>query len=191
MLNYTNYLQELNARDYKDRVETLLKRPDPLYGVIHLPTVRDIDESTYIAHEFGAVLTAGPSPDEVKWGHPNHRVWTFDDTTDMLRGPGHRTVAEMIEWGAAQDDVLVHCHAGISRSTATAWGIAVARGADPLDSILALMEAHPREHGTGYKRTFAPNRLIVTYLEKIVGDNNLLEIRERVMWDDPYTRYWI
>lgn len=191
MTSITNYLSNWSSRDFDDRLAELRKRPEPLYGNVELPTVRDIDEAELLCHEFGAVLTAGPDATEVRWSHPNHRVWTFDDTTDMLRGPGYRTVAEMVEWGAQQEDLLVHCHAGMSRSTATAWGIAIARGADPLDSLVALLDAHPREPFSRQKRLFIPNSLIVTYLERILGDNNLLEIRERVLWEDPTLRLYI
>jgi hypothetical protein len=191
MTNVHNYLAKWTSREFDDRITELRKRPDKLYGNIEIPTVRDIDEAEFLCHEFGAVLTAGPDAKEVQWGHPNHRVWTFDDTTDMLRGPGYRTVAEMVEWGAQQEDLLVHCHAGMSRSTATAWGISIARGADPLDSLVALIEAHPREPFRDERRAFGPNALIVTYLERILGDNNLLEIRERVLMDDPTNRLWV
>lgn len=191
MTNVANYLTNWSIQDFDDRLAELRKRPEPLYGNIELPTVRDIDEAEFLCHEFGAVLTAGPDAREVKWKHPNHRVWTFDDTTDMLRGPNYKTVAEMVEWGAKQEDLLVHCHAGMSRSTATAWGVSIARGADPLDSIVALLDAHPREPFSNQRRLFIPNTLIITYLERILGDNNLMDIYERVLTADPALRPYV
>lgn len=185
--DYTAFIESRKQIEMAERREELLRRPNLLDG-IELPTVRDIDEAEFICHEFESVLTAGPEAGEVQWGHKNHRVWTFHDTVSMLTGPGYRQIEEMINWAVDQKDLLVHCHAGMSRSTASAWGVAIARGADPLDSLLALQQAHPREW-RGDRRLFIPNSLIVTYLERILGDGNLLEIRERVLMADPSVSY--
>jgi hypothetical protein len=67
----------------------------------------------------------------------------------------------------------------MSRSTATAWGISIARGADPLDSFLALKEAQPQsEYRGGRGREFIPNNLIVKHLEKFFNIKGLLDIRK-------------
>lgn len=110
--------------------------------------------------------------------HPDHLVVEFADSITEM-GPTFEAVATMMEWGATRDNILVHCHAGISRSTATAWGIAIAHGYDPKEALNALKAAHPREHhyavpsyignGYPYERIFSPNARLVTYLEQYFG----------------------
>jgi hypothetical protein len=172
-----------------DTCSTLLIRP-PLLKSVALPTVRAIQEAELICSQFGAVLTAGPSASECEWNHPNHRIWAFHDSCDV-RGPKLIHVEEMLKYGVDQDDLLVHCHAGISRSTATAWGIAIARGADPADSFEALNAAHPLDTYDEGKRLFCPNRLLVTHLQEVLGNRDLLDIRQAHLAADPYTFLWV
>ena len=92
-----------------------------------LPTIVNLEEARERCHEFGSVITAGPSLREVReFMHPNHKVVEFDDVTSRHFGyvpPTYDQVEEMIRWGEGRADLLVHCHAGMSRSTATAWEI--------------------------------------------------------------------
>lgn len=149
---------------------------------IDLPVIANINEAEQWAYDFKSILTVGPEKREVNWNHPNHMVFTFRDTTSGVGAPTVADVEKAIEWGQHQDDLLVHCHAGMSRSTSTAWGIAIARGADPLESFLVLKDAQPRDsYSNAGKREFIPNRLIVTYLEEILGITGLLEIRNEHM----------
>ena len=68
----------------------------------------------------------------------------------------------MLEFAAKNDgEILVHCHAGMSRSTATAWGIAIQRGYDPFEAYDALLRKHPEG------RMFWPNDALVAALERI------------------------
>ena len=156
--------------------EAVLRRPLPFNGV-ELPCVRNIEEAWEWGRQFNAVLTAGPDRWEVRMDHPNHRVWAFEDTTRPSTGPSLKQVEEMISWGKGQRDLLVHCHAGMSRSTAVAWGICLARGLDPEDSLAALYAAHPFE-SWGERRLFIPNRLIVQHLEAIFDMRGLANMRD-------------
>lgn len=147
-------------------------------NLITLPVVSNIDEAKDWNKKFKSILTVGPKKSEVDWGHPNHRVFEFGDTTGGPNAPKIEEIKEAIFWGAEQEDLLVHCHAGMSRSTSTAWGISIARGADPLDSFLSLKEAHPTDGQLG-KRDFIPNRLIVKYLMEIFDNKDLELIRKQ------------
>lgn len=147
-----------------------------------LPTIVNLEEARERCHEYGSVITAGPSLQEVRnFMHPNHKVVEFDDVTSRHFGyvpPTYDQVEEMIRWGEGRTDLLVHCHAGMSRSTATAWGIAIANGFDPQEAFNLLKNNHPVE--THYvqrggkqlielreARPFIPNRLIVKHLETL------------------------
>ena len=144
-----------------------------------LPIIRNIEEASELCHEFDAVITAGPEKREVSdWGHPNHLVVSFDDVTNDEYGqaPTLEQVRGIVEWGAKQTgSILIHCHAGISRSTACAWGVAIAKGFDPQEALETLSEMHPDESGWG-QRTFRPNSLIVRHLETIFGRNDLRKL---------------
>lgn len=142
---------------------------------IDLPVISNISEASDWCHDFKSVLTVGPNAREVQWNHPNHRVYTFGDTTRGLGAPTLPDVLDAVSWGAEQEDLLVHCHAGMSRSTSISWGIAIARGADPLEAFLALKDAHPVDRYG--KRDFIPNALIVKHLTNIFNIPNLDEIR--------------
>ena len=130
-------------------------------GVI-LPSVRGIEAADFLAHSYPAVITAGPSKHEVNWGHPNHHVETFGDTCDAGRNtaPRFRHVERMIDFGGENDGpILIHCHAGVSRSTATAIGVAIKRGLSPETAVRALADIHPAT------QWFRPNRLILDHVE--------------------------
>ncbi|MFC7051439.1 tyrosine phosphatase family protein [Hansschlegelia quercus] len=98
----------------------------------------------------------------------NHLVLRFHDLVEPLVGhvhPRESHIAEALTF-AAEDDgpIVVHCYAGISRSTAMAFAIACARrpGRDEAEIARALREASP---------TATPNRLIVALVDKALGRN--------------------
>ena len=158
--------------------------------LISLPAVRNLQEARLECMEYDAVITAGPYPDEVQFGHPIHKVVRFGDTTSLhAGGPTYENVCEMLEFGIGVPKLLVHCHAGISRSTATAWGIAIGNGLNPLEAILQLKKSHPKDERMTFgwaTRPFAPNRLIVEHLEKYFNlEGELIPIRDHYatsMW---------
>lgn len=149
-----------------------------------LPTIRNLDEARESCAGFSSVLTVGPEEYEVHdFGHPDHKVVSFDDVTydfDGFRAPTFDLVVEAVEWGANRPNLLVHCHAGMSRSTSTAWGIAIVNGFDPQEAYDLLKQRHPvvrhRAWATGGpersylgRRAFIPNELIVKHLERYLG----------------------
>jgi hypothetical protein len=52
------------------------------------------------------------------------------------------------------------------------------------------MAAHPEESFAG-SRHFSPNRLLVAHLQQILGYPDLLNIRDRVLREDPSSRWWL
>jgi len=158
-----------------------------------LPDIRSLEESRTECHNYGAVLTAGPSLEEVSdFGHPSHKVFEFKDTDWGPLAPKLSDVVGMLEWGTGKDSLLVHCHAGISRSTATAWGIAISNGWDPEEALGQLIAKHPLDYyritvpadnrTERLRRPFSPNPLIVQHLESIFGFRNgeLRDLRDQM-----------
>jgi predicted protein tyrosine phosphatase len=139
-----------------------------------LPTIVNLPEARVLCHDFPAVITAGPSKWEVSdFKHPNHFVRTFDDVRYGLHAPGIHDVEAMLKFADDNDgEILVHCHAGMSRSTATAWGIAIQRGFHPYEAYDRLMENHPED------RMFWPNDAIVEALQQIFGISGLTEYND-------------
>ena len=136
---------------------------------VTLPVIGNIQEAEDWKDQFSAIITAGPLASEVNWEHPQHLVVEFGDTLIGNRAPTYQQIKRMVEWGTDKDDLLVHCHAGMSRSTSTAWGISIARGVDPEEAFITLRDEQPLEKhwGSDSKRDFIPNRLIVKHLEKL------------------------
>lgn len=158
-----------------------------------LPTVRNLEEARKHAHEYASVITAGPSKREVKFNHPDHLIVEFDDVVDShwgMKPPTFENVREMISWGHGRENILVHCHAGISRSTSTAWGVAISNGWDAEEAYITLRNNHPSSEYSGmkYRRSFCPNELIISYLEKLFGfkKEELLRIHENSLRLDPW-----
>jgi predicted protein tyrosine phosphatase len=81
------------------------------------------------SHVVSILDPAFPDPAEFS-DYPSHRrvVWRFDDVVQVGHGfaePSARDVSAILDLGrqlAAEpvEQVLIHCHAGVSRSTATA-----------------------------------------------------------------------
>jgi len=149
-----------------------------------LPTIRNLDEARALCGDFASVLTVGPDRNEVDdFGHSDHKVVSFDDITFEWSGslaPTFELVTEAVEWGAGRSNLLVHCHAGMSRSTSTAWGIAIANGFDPQQAYDLLKSNHPVDLRRDWtldgarqprraRRAFIPNELVLKHLERYFG----------------------
>lgn len=129
---------------------------------VTLPSVRGLRHAALLAHQFPAVLTVGPHHTDVDWGHPNHHVEVFGDVSDPNHqwAPRMAQVKRALEFGMASNDpILIHCHAGISRSSATAIGVTIGRGLAPSEAVAALAEIHPAA------QAFAPNEVIIGLIE--------------------------
>jgi predicted protein tyrosine phosphatase len=96
----------------------------------------------------------------------DHLTLHFHDISEPLQGyvaPCERHVAEALAFAAADDrPMLVHCYAGVSRSTATAYAIACAREPerDEFELAWTLRRLSP---------TATPNRLVVRLADAALG----------------------
>ena len=93
--------------------------------------------------------------------------------------PDAGAVRQILDFGATwdgRDPMLIHCWAGISRSTATAFTLACERspGADEREIALALRRAAPHA---------APNRRIVTLADEMMGRGGRMVAAVEAMGD--------
>lgn len=117
-------------------------------------------------------------PGKRPWLHPstplqNWRKWIFEDVIDPSydRAPTKEQIEQVLEWSAGLPDdavLLVHCEAGISRSTAVALAILVQKhGLDQIDRCVDLL--------FGVRPESAPNPLIAKYADQILNCGGKLE----------------
>jgi len=108
----------------------------------------------------------------------DHLLLNFDDIedTDSKYSPKPEHVAEILEWTHAlkdSDRLLIHCWAGISRSTALALAVWIQKHGKDYDAAAKwLKETRP---------IACPNRLIAGYADEILGcDGELHRIADEV-----------
>lgn len=73
----------------------------------------------------------------------------FDDVSGLMfvQRAIYPTTSEIeacLKWSEDKDDIVLHCHAGISRSTTMGYGILLHRGYDPLKAACIIKELRPR-----------------------------------------------
>lgn len=91
-----------------------------------------------------------------------HDIETEMDGLDAMCGHRMRRVLQFVQGWGREAPILIHCYAGISRSTATAFITACAHnpGADEEEIALALRKASP---------TASPNRRFVALADAELG----------------------
>lgn len=104
---------------------------------------------------------AGLAPDR----HLKLGVNDIAEPTEGLIPPDETVVARLLAFGATWDEtapMLIHCWAGISRSTASAFTLACERspGADEREIAMAMRRAAPHA---------SPNRRIVALADDMLG----------------------
>ncbi len=88
-------------------------------------------------------------------------IGSYAPTIDLVR--------EVLDFAGTKDKILIHCHAGMSRSVSSAIGIMIQRGATIAQAIEAI---ETYEKDVGYST--APNMLILEYADSILGMHGLL-----------------
>lgn len=108
----------------------------------------------------------------------DHLLLTFDDIEEPNEkySPKLEDVAEILEWSRKlkdEDRVLIHCWAGVSRSTALALAVWIQHhGKDYEAARKWLVETRP---------IACPNRLIAEYADMILGcDGELYKVAEEI-----------
>jgi predicted protein tyrosine phosphatase len=105
--------------------------------------------------------------DMPSWGE-SHLHLKFDDVHNPLKHYVHPTewhfqrILDFTKNLTSSDKVLVHCIAGISRSTSAAIAILIQHGMSYEDAY---------NHISAQRRHLAPNRLVVSYTDEHFGLN--------------------
>lgn len=152
----------------------------------------NIEEAAELAVEFDTVISAGPNAVEVSeyFTHPDHLVVEFDDAVHRSwGGPSRADVRTILDFAATRTErsILIHCHAGMSRSTATAIAILASWGFAPDRAFEHARAARPVD-AVEEDRLFVPNALILSHADAIL-DSELLdhdpEVARDLAFADP------
>ena len=115
-------------------------------------TICDKEEAPRLAPDFDFVISILDKG--FKWPHnfgDHHLIVRFDDT-ETPNEKEHQDqffgVNRILSWVKSKEvtpesKLLVHCHAGISRSAAVSWLILVDQGMDPKLAFQSLFKARP------------------------------------------------
>lgn len=102
---------------------------------------------------------------------PHHFIARFHDVEAETEGyvsPTSEALKAALEHAVGlgdEDRLLIHCHAGKSRSPAIALGILVAAGLTPAHALAKVKSLRP---------LVLPNRLMVSTLDELLGQNGEL-----------------
>lgn len=98
------------------------------------------------------------------------------DLTIQYKVPSRENLERILEFSKTFEDddrVLIHCHAGISRSTATAIAVLIQHG-------MSVPDAY--DHAFSIRPHMNPNTLIIGFADDLLGCNGELV---------AYHRYWL
>jgi predicted protein tyrosine phosphatase len=133
-------------------------------------TITDMWDAKRRLDEFPYVISImdpyGPFPQKAE----NHFIARFEDSEYDVSGPCIWDIRGILDnardWGLTKDSkILIHCMAGISRSTAIAWAILVLVGYTVQEAKDILLQVRPEAW---------PNLLVLRYADKLLELNGEL-----------------
>jgi len=161
--------------------------PDFNLRITDLPQARKLLQAKWPTW---AVTLLGPTK---PWHRDHATLWStgdnhvrivVDDITESWPGweaCTHDHVRELLAWAdniKAGNNVLIHCRAGVSRSTAASIAVLVSRGANPRDAIDYVQRIRP---------ILDPNELILTRADEVLGLQGAL-VEAYADWADVQTK---
>lgn len=149
--------------------------------------VCNLYEAAIIGKHFDSVLSVlKPYGDSgLGFTHGDHLFVQFHDTVSVDHGgPTEEQARSIIDWASDRlgNSILVHCAAGMSRSTASALGICVLAGMGEEEALKHVILSRPRP-----EREFIPNPLLLRHFDKLLG-SELLSVVERS--EELSGEYW-
>ena len=161
-------------------METVLVTQFPIH-ICSLDAVRETDISIY-----DGVITIEDStienPFRLEFEHPKQLVLCFDDISVPIDGfiePQEKHILQALSFAdrIGEGPILIHCHAGISRSSAIALAVIakrIGRGKEQ-ESVKILETINPHAR---------PNKSIVWLTDEILE-------RDRKLYDIAYNSMWL
>lgn len=145
--------------------------------------VSDLENSELVISKWAtkAIGLLDPNLEGVIPCRDNYLQLYFHDCDEAIHphyeavSPDRHHIEKALEFSSGfqeQDKILVHCHAGVSRSTAIAISIFVQHGLEPFEAFERTSRTSPLLY---------PNKLILFYADSILGLNNQL-IDYHAMW---------
>jgi predicted protein tyrosine phosphatase len=151
--------------------------------------VTDYPTAERIRHEFDHVIgLLDPCMErDMKHLHPSiHMFWFTDTVHGGLSCPKLSDIRRIVDAFKTHDmgkgNILVHCMAGLCRSTATAIGLLVMQGIRPEDAFKIIHDQRPR---------MWPNELILKHFDTALGlgttlvdaDKKWKSQQPKLIWD--------
>lgn len=135
--------------------------------------IASLAEAKAINHHFDSVLSV-LSKGYLNFNHKDHLYVPMDDTANLTwdGAPTIDMARRILDWAQPRvaDDhgILVHCYAGMSRSTASAIGICALAGMTDEDAWDHVYASRPDAD-----RSFIPNPLLLSHFDKLLGTDLL------------------
>lgn len=147
--------------------------------------VTNFELSKVLQQDFDAVIGMLDTSQEHTWfpNHPNRRMWFFSDVISGQDAPTFQHVNEIINHfrknglHAPEKKTLIHCAAGISRSTAVAIGLKIEMGMNVQNAFDDTFKQRPQ---------MWPNELILKHFDDIFdADGEILEFNRKWKLQQP------
>ena len=119
-----------------------------------------------------------------------HLKLSVNDIAEPMDGlilPSERLVRDLLAFGATWDEsapMIVHCWAGISRSSASAFILACDRNPDADERLIAMRMRRAAKHAY-------PNRKIIALADDILGRRGRMVDAVEAMGDYEYSGYGV
>jgi predicted protein tyrosine phosphatase len=97
--------------------------------------------------------------------------WASHDLEGVPKKEQFERILKFVDTLPETAKILVHCAAGISRSTATGLGILASEGWPEAKAVQHLVNKHPQD------RAFWPNDIILGHFDEILGTDLEVAVR--------------
>lgn len=102
----------------------------------------------------------------------HHTEYMFDvDRATNQGAPSLASVVRILNFASRINRILVHCHAGMSRSPSIAMGLLMVRGYPAREAIRFVLDQNLYDNEGSYME---PNELILHHLDRRLGYSSLL-----------------
>ena len=102
----------------------------------------------------------------------HHTEYMYDCEPQRMPGaPSYAAVVRILNFARPNTRILVHCHAGMSRSPSIAMGLLIARGMPAREAIRFVFSQNLYDNEGSYME---PNELLLRHLDRRLGQGGSL-----------------